>query len=161
VTNNLRAFLEMLAISEGTSISPATKDRGYDVIVTGMDGRPEIFTSYGTHPFAGGRRPKQINKAGLSSTASGRYQFLVRDWGFYRLKLNLPDFGPDSQDRWAVQLIKERRALDDIETGHVVRAIGKVCNLWASLPGANYPGQPMHPLEALAETYERLGGEIA
>lgn len=157
---NLRAFLDTLAISEGTSNSPATKDRGYDVIVTGMDGKPEIMTSYATHPFAGGRPPKQINGKGLTSTASGRYQFLVRDWGFYRLKLNLPDFGPDAQDRWAAQLIKERRALDDIETGHFIVAVAKVSNLWASLPGAGY-GQPEHRIEALAETYERLGGSFA
>lgn len=158
---NLRAFLDMLAISEGTATSPATKDRGYDVIVTGIDGKPEIMTSYGTHPFAAGRRPKEINSKGLTSTASGRYQFLVRDWGFYRLKLNLPDFGPDSQDRWAAQLIKERRALDDIETGHFIIAVGKVSNLWASLPGANYPGQPMHQMADLENAYEQAGGTFA
>jgi muramidase (phage lysozyme) len=160
VTPNLRAFLDMLAVSEGTATSPATKDRGYDVIVTGIDGKPEIFTSYATHPFAGGRRPKQINSKGLSSTASGRYQFLVRDWGFYRLKLNLPDFGPEAQDRWAVQLIKERRALDDIETGHFIVAVGKVSNLWASLPGAGY-GQPEHRMAYLENAYERAGGQFA
>lgn len=157
---NLRAFLDMLAYSEGTATSPATKDRGYDVIVTGIDGKPEIMTSYGTHPFAGGRRPKVINSKGLSSTASGRYQFLVRDWGFYRLKLNLPDFGPDAQDRWAIQLIKERRALDDIETGHFIIAVGKVSNLWASLPGAGY-GQPEHRMASLENAYERAGGQFA
>lgn len=150
----------MLAYSEGTANHPLTKDRGYDVIVTGADGKPEIFTSYGTHPFAGGRTPKVINSKGLSSTASGRYQFLVRDWGFYRLKLNLPDFGPDSQDRWALQLIKERRALDDIEAGHFVVAVGKVSNLWASLPGAGY-GQPEHRLASLEDAYERAGGSFA
>lgn len=155
---NLRAFLDMLAISEGTETCRITKNRGYDVIVTGADGKPEIFSNYGTHPFAGGREPKLINPSkGLRSTASGRYQFLVRDWGFYRLKLRLPDFGPESQDRWAAQLIKERKALDDIETGHFVRAVGKVCNIWASLPGAGY-GQPEHHMEALAEAYERAGG---
>jgi muramidase (phage lysozyme) len=58
VSPNLRAFLDMLAFSEGTATSPATKDRGYDVIVTGVDGKPEIMTSYSTHPFAGGRRPR-------------------------------------------------------------------------------------------------------
>lgn len=158
---NLTAFLAMLAFSEGTATSPATKDRGYDVIVTGIDGKPEIFTSYATHPFADGRRPKVINSRGLSSTASGRYQFLVRDWGFYRLKLRLPDFGPESQDRWAVQLIKERRALDDIETGHFIVAVGKVSNLWASLPGANYADQRMHRMDTLENAYERAGGQFA
>lgn len=161
MTPNLRAFLDMLALSEGTATSPATKDRGYDVIVTGINGKPEIMTSYGTHPFAGGRAPKPVNKNGLTSTASGRYQFLVRDWGFYRLKLNLPDFGPDSQDKWATQLIKERRALDDIETGHFIVAVGKVSNLWASLPGANYPGQRMHGMTELEDAYERAGGMFA
>lgn len=160
MTPNLRAFLDMLAHSEGTALSPATKDRGYDVIVTGVDGKPEIFTSYATHPFAGGRRPKVVNASGLSSTASGRYQFLVRDWGFYRLKLNLSDFGPDSQDKWATQLIKERRALDDIETGHFIVAVGKCCNLWASLPGAGY-GQPEHRMATLEDAYERAGGTFA
>lgn len=158
---NLRAFLDMLSISEGTSTNKATKDRGYDVIVTGADGKPEIMTSYATHPFAGGREPKLVSeKTGLRSTASGRYQFLSRDWGFYRLKLNLPDFGPDAQDRWAAQLIKERHALDDIETGHFVIAVGKVSNLWASLPGAGYNQRENH-MDALTEAYERAGGMFA
>jgi muramidase (phage lysozyme) len=157
---NLKAFLDMLAVSEGTSTSPATRDRGYDVIVTGADGVPEIFTSYGTHPFAGGRPSKVINSKGLTSNASGRYQFMLRDWGFYRLKLSLPDFGPESQDKWACQLIKERRALDDIEAGHFMVAVGKVSNLWASLPGAGY-GQHENQMAALEDAYERAGGTFA
>lgn len=160
MTPNLQAFLDMLAVSEGTSTSPATLDRGYDVIVTGADGKPEIFTSYGTHPFADGRPSKVINSHGLTSNASGRYQFMLRDWGHYRLKLNLPDFGPDSQDKWACQLIKERRALDDIEAGHFIVAVGKVSNLWASLPGAGY-GQHENRMAALEDAYERAGGTFA
>lgn len=39
-------FLLMLAWSAGTSICPATNDRGYDVIVTGVDREPEAFTDY-------------------------------------------------------------------------------------------------------------------
>ena len=159
---NLAAFLQMLSVSEGTSTCPITKDRGYDVIVTGADGNPELMTTYANHPFAAGRSPKLVNKrTGLRSTAAGRYQFLVRDWGHYKLKLSLPDFGPDAQDRWAIQLIKERRALDDIETGHFVKAVGKVSNLWASLPGANYPGQPMHTMGRLESAYEKAGGTFA
>jgi muramidase (phage lysozyme) len=157
---NLRAFLDMLAISEGTSTSPATKDRGYDVIVTGADRKPEIFTDYSTHPFSGGRPSKVINNRGLTSNASGRYQFMLRDWGHYKLKLSLPDFGPESQDRWAVQLIKERRALDDIAAGHFMVAVGKVSNLWASLPGAGY-GQHENQMAALEDAYERAGGTFA
>ena len=35
---NIAAFLDMLAVSEGTANHPLTKNRGYDVIVTGLDG---------------------------------------------------------------------------------------------------------------------------
>lgn len=158
--SNQSAFLDMLAVSEGTSTSPATKNRGYDVIVTGIDRLPEIFTDFSTHPFARGRRPKQINSNGLYSTASGRYQHMLKDWAHYRDLLKLPDFGPQSQDRWALQLIRERGALPLIDAGRFDEAVAKVRNLWASLPGAGY-GQPEHRIEKLRTAYERAGGVLA
>jgi muramidase (phage lysozyme) len=166
VNPNLKAFLDMLAVSEGTSTSPATRDRGYDVIVTGIDKEPEIFTDYRDHPFAPsaqwpkGRPSKKINSRGLTSNASGRYQQMLRDWPFYKMKLSLPDFGPESQDRLAVQHIKECRALDDVLTGHFIIAVAKVSNIWASLPGAGY-GQHENQMTALEDAYERAGGLFA
>lgn len=156
---NVVAFLEMLAHSEGTSTSPATKNAGYDVIVTGADRKPEIFTDYSRHPFAGGRKSKPINSKGLTSNASGRYQFMLKDYAHYRDLLRLPDFGPLSQDRWALQLIKERRAIADIQAGRFVEAVAKVRNLWASLPGAGY-GQPEHAIEKLIAAYKKAGGKV-
>src|SRR5262245_2494439 len=100
---NVLAFLDLLAWCEGTSISPATRDDGYDVIVTGIDGLPETFTDYRAHPFAAGRSSKVINRKGLTSNAAGRYQFMLKDYAHYRTQLGLPDFGPVSQDRWAIQ----------------------------------------------------------
>jgi len=44
ITKNQKAFLDVVATSEGTCTSPATKNNGYDVIVTGVDGKPEVFT---------------------------------------------------------------------------------------------------------------------
>ena len=158
--SNLDAFLDMLAVSEGTSTSPATRDRGYDVIVTGSDRKPEVFTDYSVHPFARGRRPKQINTRGLYSTASGRYQFMLKHWAHYRDLLKLPDFGLAAQDRWAIQLIRERGALPLIEAGHFDAAVARVRNLWASLPGAGY-GQPEHRIERLRAAYVRAGGVVA
>lgn len=159
-SKNLRAFLDMLAWSEGTSTSPATKNKGYDVIVTGADKKPEVFTDYSDHPFNKGRPSKKINSKGLTSNASGRYQFMLKDWGHYRALLKLPDFGPESQERWAIQLIKERRALPDIEAGNITSAISKCRNIWASLPGANY-GQPEHKLDRLLAQYKSAGGRLA
>jgi muramidase (phage lysozyme) len=157
---NRLAFLDMLAVSEGTSTSPVTRARGYDVIVTGRDGRPEVFTDFSDHPFAGGRQSKVINSKGLTSNASGRYQFMLRDWAHYRDKLALPDFGPLSQDKWALWLIHERRALPDIDAGNFAAAVAKCRNLWASLPGAGY-GQPEHPIERLQLAYVSAGGVLA
>ncbi|CAI1769481.1 Phage lysozyme [Serratia fonticola] len=159
-SKNLQAFLDMLAWSEGTSTSAATKNNGYDAIVTGIDKKLEIFTDYSDHPFNKGRPSKVINSKGLTSNASGRYQFMLRDWAHYKGLLNLPDFGPASQDKWAIQLIKERRALADIEAGNITSAISKCRNIWASLPGAGY-GQPEHKLDLLLSQYKKAGGVLA
>jgi len=146
--------------NKGTSTSSATQNNGYDVIVTGVDGRPEIFTDYSNHPFANGRPSKVINSRGLTSNASGRYQFMLRDWGHYRALLKLPDFGPESQDAWALQLIRERGALPLIEAGQFAAAVARCSNLWASLPGANYPGQRMNKLASLQAAYTTAGGAL-
>jgi muramidase (phage lysozyme) len=150
----------MIAVSEGTSTSPATKNDGYDVIVTGVDGKPEVFTDYSCHPFSTGRPPKRINNRGLSSSASGRYQHMRVHWPHYKLMLGLPDFGPASQDRWALQLIRERGALPDIEAGRFDAAVAKCSNIWASLPGAGY-GQPEHSLAVLERAFVKAGGKLA
>lgn len=153
------AFLDLIAWSEGTSTSLATKNDGYDVIVTGFDGKPEIFTDYSKHPFEGGRKSKVINRTGLTSNAAGRYQQMLRDWPHYRDLLKLPDFGPLSQDRVALQHIKECKALPDIHSGHIEIAISKCRNIWASLPGAGY-GQREHRLTDLVAQYQSLGGML-
>lgn len=56
---NLQAFLDMLAVSEGTSTSPITRCDGYDVIVTGADRKPEIFSDFRMHPH---RAPATSNR---------------------------------------------------------------------------------------------------
>lgn len=156
---NVLAFLDMLAWSEGTSTSSATKDQGYDVIVTGADRKPENFFDYSVHPFSRGRKSKVINSRGLTSNASGRYQFMLKDYAHYSALLKLPDFGPLSQDRWAIQLIRERRAFPLIQAGKIEDAIARVRNIWASLPGAGY-GQPEHKLAELLAVYRKAGGTV-
>lgn len=158
--NNRTAFLDMIAHSEGTSTSPATINRGYDVIVTGIDRKPEVFTDYSDHPFAHGRPSKIINSRGLTSNASGRYQFMLRDWAHYRKQLNLADFGPVSQDLWAIQLIRECSALPLIDGGSFTAAVKAVSHLWASLPGNSY-GQHQNQIDALQAAYSAAGGLVA
>lgn len=166
---NRKAFLDMIAFSEGTREGqhPLTVRDGYDVIVTGTDG-PEVFSNFVAHPFApeypgngGYKRPsRQINRKGLTSNAAGRYQFMLVHWQHYKKALGLPDFGPDSQDKWALQLIRERGALPLIDGGNFALAVERCRNLWASLPGAGY-GQHENKLEKLQTAYLAAGGHVA
>ncbi|SIT28054.1 glycoside hydrolase family 104 protein [Achromobacter sp. MFA1 R4] len=148
---NVLAFLDMLAASEGTDDGrQPTKDDGYDVLVGG-----KLFTGYDDHPNVLVR----LN-ASLSSTAAGRYQILYRYWMHYKELLKLPDFGPMSQDRYAIQQLKERRAIADIQAGRFDEAVSKVRNIWASLPGAGYQ-QHEQKIERLRDAYVRAGGTLA
>lgn len=159
-SDNVIAFLDMLAWSEGTSISSLTKFDGYDVIVTGSDKKPEVFQNFSDHPFASGRASKVINNRGLTSNASGRYQQMLKDWLYYRKLLALPDFSPISQDLLALQHIRECRALPDVHAGRIEAAIAKCRNIWASLPGAGY-GQREHRLNDLIQQYSLARGALS
>ncbi len=125
----------MPAYSEGTATHPLTKNRGYDVIVTGIDGKPEIFTDYTDHPFAHGRPAKVFNRRGEKSTASGRYQQLYLYWPHYQKQLALPDFSPLSQDKLAIQLIRSAVPLRILKRGilseqfHVAAISGRRCRV--------------------------------
>lgn len=162
---NRKAFLDMIGWSEGTSTSPATKCNGYDVIVTGIDKRPEVFTDFSDHPFANGRPSKTINSRGLTSNASGKYQIMLRDWAHYKKLLKLDDkalypdgaFSPPAQDAYAMQQLREQRALADIDAGRIETAIKKCANIWASFPGANY-GQHENKISKLLDAYVKAGG---
>ena len=148
---NLKAFLDTIAFSEGTDRPPQpTKDRGYDVIVGGG-----LFKGYSDHP----RQLVDLPKLGIKSTAAGRYQILARYYDAYKKQLKLLDFSPASQDKIAIQLIKECKALDDVNAGRIAEALTKCRSRWASLPGAGY-GQHEHTLENLVSTYKAKGGIV-
>jgi len=150
---NVCAFLDLIAWAEGTDngIQP-TNDDGYDVIVGGA-----LFRDYSDHP----RRSVRLPALGISSTAAGRYQILSRYWDHYRASLGLAGgFTPENQDRVALQLIRECRALDDIRAGRIELAIRKCRSRWASLPGAGY-GQHEHQVGPLLAAYSNAGGVLA
>ena len=151
---NLKAFLDMLAFSELGEHLIKESDNGYNVIVGSLPGRMNLLKDYSDHP----RQRIRINST-LYSTAAGRYQILKRTFDAYKLSLNLPDFSPASQDAIAVQLIKERGAVQDIIDGHLFAAIEKVANIWASLPGAGY-GQHENDAGDLLDAYLDAGGTI-
>ena len=146
----LRAFLDLLAWSEGTDNGrQPTNNHGYDVIVGG-----KLFYDYSKHP---GVYVKLTPR--LTSSAAGRYQILEKFAKHYMKQLRLPDFGPDSQDKIAIQLIKECKALDDIYAGRIHSAVYKCRSRWASLPGAGY-NQHEQKIEKLIAVFKEAGGVV-
>lgn len=146
-SKNLQAFLDMIAVSEGTK---HLGQEGYDVLVGGT-----LFDGFADHP----RKLVRLNP-NLKSTAAGRYQILARYFDAYKALLKLPDFSPASQDAIAIQMIREQKALEDVEAGRFAVAVEKCKNIWASLPGAGY-GQHENTLAKLQDAYVRHGGTLA
>lgn len=140
---NLRAFLDMIAYAEGTA-----SDNGYRMLFGGA-----LFDSFAEHPRV------YVPFRNTTTSAAGRYQILWRTWVVLRDRLRLPDFGPASQDAAAVELIRERGALNDVYAGRVAQAVAKVAPVWASLPGAGY-NQPERKLTSLVAAFQRAGGTI-
>jgi muramidase (phage lysozyme) len=144
MTRNQRAFLDMIAYSELGPKLLSESDNGYNVIVGGT-----LFHDYSDHP----RKSVWIKRIRDYSTAAGRYQILARYFDAYNKILKLPDFSPASQDKIALQLIRECRALDEIERGDIEEAIKLCRSRWASLPGAGY-SQHENKLYDLLAAYE-------
>lgn len=142
---NVRAFLDMIAYAEGTI---GRGQDGYNILFGGG-----TFNGYEDHPRV------RVPFRNTYSTAAGRYQLLSRTWDALRARLGLPDFGPASQDACAVELIRERGALRDVQAGRVAQAVGKVAKVWASLPGAGYD-QPERQIASLLRAYAAAGGTM-
>ncbi|MGG2044825.1 glycoside hydrolase family 24 protein [Burkholderia gladioli] len=149
---NRVAFLDMLASSEIGAALLAKSDDGYNVLVGSTAARPLLFSSYAAHP--------EVYNRALNSTAAGRYQILSRFWQIYQAQMKLPDFGPVSQDRYALQQLREHMALPLIDAGHFRDAVAKVSNIWASLPGAGY-GQHENDIGRLQAAYQAAGGQVS
>ena len=154
MNKNLEAFLCIIAWEEigPEMLADPRTDLGYKVIVGSLPGKLHLFQDYSDHP--------RIYVEAMDSTAAGRYQILKRNYDHYKPILNLSDFSPSSQDAIAVQLIKERRALQDIYDGKIVQATHKVRTAWASLPDSPY-GQPTRRVEPLILSYRAAGGTLA
>jgi muramidase (phage lysozyme) len=156
MTPNQKAFLDTIATSELGSRLLLASDNGYNVLVGSTPAMPRLFSSYADHP----RQLIDLPRLGIKSTAAGRYQLLARYFDAYKKLLGLHDFSPAAQDAIALQQIRERGALADIEAGRFADAIAKCRNIWASLPGAGY-GQNENTLAYLQAAFTKAGGALA
>jgi muramidase (phage lysozyme) len=159
---NRVAFLDTVAGSEiGPSLLAMT-DRGYNVLVGATPSNPLTFPSYGDHP--------NVFNAALDSTAAGRYQLLHMWWADrtvngkvqrgYKTMLGLHDFSPLSQDKVALQQIRECNALPDIDAGNFSHAVALCSRIWASMPGSPWH-QHENQLTVLQGYYTAAGGTLA
>ena len=127
INNQRKAFLDMLAWSEGTDNGrQKTRNHGYDVIVGG-----ELFTDYSDHPRKLVTLNPKLKSTGADATS------------FFPLVGCLPQAAwperllSESQDAVALQQISSG-ALPMIDRGDIRQAIDRCSNIWASLPGAGY-----------------------
>ena len=149
---NVCAFLDTLAESEIGAELLAASDDGYNVVVGSTPENPILFADYSVHP--------RMFEQAEDSDAAGRYQFMGRYWPAYKVQIPLPDFGPLSQDLWAIQLIRECHAVGLIQAGNLAAAIAACRSRWASLPGSPY-GQHEQSYNVLKDAFLAAGGALA
>ena len=159
ISKNMSAVLDTIGASEGTIYIPGSDD-GYNVEAGSTPTRPILFSSYSDHPNVD-EDIVRTSGPDLHSTAAGRYQILDRFWVYYKGLYHYPDFSPQNQDRYAINQFHECHALDAIEAGNFVSAVALIASRWASLPGANYPGQRENRIADLQAAYVKAGGTVS
>lgn len=143
-TDNITAMLDLVAWAEGT-------DSNYNMIYTGAK-----FGDYSRHPA------RIMCSAGICSDAAGRYQFLSTTWGPLADRLKLPDFSPASQDKAAIQLLKDNNCYGAAVRGDVRGVTDRCWTVWASLKSSS--GQKLddrqhaHSIEKLKAKYNEFLG---
>lgn len=153
----VRAFMRMIRVGEGT-VGPG----GYDRLVGGKSFIKDYGKDYNDHP-----RILIRVRAGLNSTAAGAYQVMGYNWDSqacinWRKKYHINDFSPQSQDRFILVLITEKRkALNEVMSGKFVEAIRKCNTEWASLPESPYGQRTISWTEAQKEYDKYLEEELA
>lgn len=116
-----------------------------NVVISDFSRHPQILVSV---------RP------GLESTAAGFAQFIFRTWTGAAAAMGLTDFSPYSQQLAAVELIRQRGAINYILRGDIPGAIANTSieQEWASFAGAGY-GQGEHSVNQLSAWFrEGLNG---
>ena len=136
----VRAFLDMIAAAEGTSImnNPCgNMDYGYASLFECYRYESRRFSSYSDHP-----RQFFTTSWGSSTDAAGRYQFQAATWDEVAYQEGLSDFSPANQDRATVNRLKSRGAYSFISQMQVgasadyafKQALDASACEWASLP---------------------------
>lgn len=125
---NVRRALDVISMAEGTYDA----NDPYGVTFGGGS-----FTDKSAHPNIQKEFTQTDGKVN-SSGAAGKYQFTKKTWDDVSGALGLSDFGNNSQDLAAIELMRRRGALDDIASGNLKAGFAKLGGEWASLPSSTY-----------------------
>lgn len=161
-SQNIGAYLAVLRQAEGTAsqADPYRVCYGYRHTIQDLRDHPAATGEWSGELLPDGMCRNAGLGPGCRSTAAGAYQMIGRTWSNLRNKLGLPDFGPASQDAAAVELIRQRGALEDVKAGRFDQAVYKCRAEWASLPG-NYAKQGQRSMPELQAWYSQNGGTFA
>jgi muramidase (phage lysozyme) len=102
---------------------------------------------------------RSVTSGNYTSTAAGAYQFLTPTWTGVQNKLGLPDFGPESQDLAALELIR-RRGVDPDKDPINPSTVALLSPEWASFPtleGKSFWGQPVKSFKTLYDFSQSRG----
>jgi muramidase (phage lysozyme) len=166
MTANMAAFLTMISHSEGTDRPPAPADPyrtcyGFKHVIVSLSDHPSVDTPGHPAEWHGESLVSLGSQYAHSiSTAAGRYQLIRPTWMECQAALGLTDFTGPSQDDAAIWLIKEKGAMDIVNSGRVTDGIELCHGIWASLPG-NSSGQPHRSVAELIHAYADAGGAFA
>jgi muramidase (phage lysozyme) len=147
LSTEVKAFLDTLAWSLGR-----LPKNGYKQKING-----EEFVGFADHPrkiicgeFYG------YGKKRVCADSAGRYHILSQTWDSLAQRLGLSSFSPESQDLAAVELLRESKALKDLESGNLDAAIYKASYDWVILPdekGHSRSGFKAYSIEELKFMY--------
>jgi muramidase (phage lysozyme) len=159
---NVRAFLRVIQQAEGTDRAgdPYRVVYGYGHTINDLSEHPAITGEWRGERLSNAMCANAGFGPGCISTAAGAYQIIRPTWVKVRDRLRLSSFGPNEQDAAAVELIRQRGALEDVRAGRFATAVHKCRQEWASLPG-NSAKQGQRSLGQLAAWYQQNGGQRA
>ena len=149
INNQRKAFLDMLAWSEGTD---NTSENQKSWLWRHCRRRAIYWLLRSPSQTCHAKPKTQINRR---RTLPASFPLV----GCLPQAAYLKDFSPKSQDAVALQQIKERGALPMIDRGDIRQAIDRCSNIWASLPGAGY-GQFEHKADSLIAKFKEAGGTV-
>lgn len=159
---NVRAFLQAIALAEGTAnqADPYRVCYAYRHTIKSLADHPAITGEWKGEKLSDAMCKGAGLGPGCVSTAAGKYQMTRPTWSTLKRRLGLRDFGPAAQDAAATELLRETGALAAVQRGDLATAVSKARRTWASLPGAGYD-QPERSLAWVQNQFTNAGGVLA